>query len=204
VRDCTLRDYNGDGVSWQVCDDVTIEGCRSLNNTDLGLHPGSGSQRPVIKDNTIRGCNIGLFWCWGVRQGLATGNLIEDSLNYGTSIGHRDTDNVMRDNTIRRSGTSGVIFREHPHPGRDPHRNLLERNLIENSGAEGDCVAVEMLGSAEDVVLRGNRIVDTRRPSESRHRIGVRIGKGITGLTLLDNHFEGLETDVVDQREEPQ
>lgn len=201
VRDCTLRDYNGDGVSWQVCDDVTVDGCRSLNNADLGLHPGSGSQRPVITGNTIRGCDVGLFWCWGVKHGLASGNLIEDSGKYGTSIGHRDTDNVLRDNIIRRSGVSGVLFREHPHPGRDPHRNLLERNLIEDSGLKGDCVAIEMLGASEDVVLRDNRLVDTRRKAKSRQRIGLRVGKGITGLALSGNTFEGLEADVVDQRE---
>lgn len=200
VRNCTLRDYNGDGVSWQVCDDVTIEGCRSLNNADLGLHPGSGSQRPRLLGNTIRGCDIGLFWCWGVKHGLAEGNVIEDSGKYGTSIGHRDTDNLMRDNIIRRSGQNGVLFREHPQPGRDPHRNVLERNLIEDSGTKGECVAIEMLGTAEDVVLRGNRLVDTRRHSPARTRVGLRIGAQIERLTLEGNEFVGFEQDVLDLR----
>ena len=40
------HDQNGDGISWQVCHDVTVEGCRSHDHTGLGLHPGSGSLRP--------------------------------------------------------------------------------------------------------------------------------------------------------------
>ena len=65
IRDVTTHDNNSDGVSWQVCNDVTIEGCRSLNNSGLGLHPGSGSQRPVVLDNHLAGNNIGFFFCWG-------------------------------------------------------------------------------------------------------------------------------------------
>ena len=196
----TSRDNHGDGISWQVCHDVTIEGCRLLDNADLGLHPGSGSQRPVIRGNLCRGNDQGIFFCWGVKHGLAEGNTIEDSRKFGLSIGHRDTDNVIRDNVIRRSAVHGVIFREHHHPGRDPHRNVLERNTIEDSGGKGDCVAVEMLGRAEGVVLRGNVIRDTRRKSRSRRRLGLRIGPGIRKLTLEDTCFEGLEEEIVDLR----
>ena len=200
VADVTSRDNNGDGVSWQVCHDVTIEGCRLLNNSDLGLHPGSGSQRPVIRGNVSRGNDQGLFFCWGVKGGIAEGNTIEDSGKFGMSIGHRDTDNVIRDNVIRRSGQHGVIFREHVHPARDPHRNVLERNVIEDSGTKGECVAIEMLGTAEGVVLRDNVIRDTRRKSKTRQRIGLRIGPGIRNLTQENCIYENMEVDVVERR----
>ena len=134
VRDVTVRDYDGDGVSWQVCHDVVIENCRSLNNADLGLHPGSGSQRPIIRNNHIVGASQGLFFCWGVKDGIAEENVIEDCTKYGISIGHRDTDNLIRRNVIRRSHEVGIYFREHPSPARDPHRNVLEENLIVDSG----------------------------------------------------------------------
>ncbi|MBU0606680.1 MAG: right-handed parallel beta-helix repeat-containing protein, partial [Armatimonadetes bacterium] len=201
VAEVTSRDNNGDGVSWQVCHDVTIEGCWLLNNSDLGLHPGSGSQRPVIRGNVSRGNDQGLFFCWGVKGGIAEGNTIEDSGKFGISIGHRDTDNVIRDNVIRRSGQHGVIFREHVHPARDPHRNVLQRNVIEDSGTKGECVAIEMLGTAEDVVLRDNVIRDTRRKSKARQRIGLRIGPGIRNLTQENCIYENVEVDVVVRRE---
>ena len=53
IRGVTARNYNGDGISWQVCHDVTVENCHSHDHTGLGLHPGSGSQRPVIKNNRL-------------------------------------------------------------------------------------------------------------------------------------------------------
>jgi len=201
IREVTSRDNNGDGISWQVSHDVTIENCRLLHNADLGLHPGSGSQRPVIRGNVSRGNDTGLFFCWGVKEGIAEDNVIEDSGKFGLSIGHRDTDNLIRNNIIRRSGTHGVLFREHPHAGRDPHRNVFEGNVIEDSGRKGECVAVEMLGRADGVVLRGNAIRDTRRKHASRTRIGLRIHPGLRKLTLLRNDFSGLEVDVQDLRE---
>jgi len=57
------------------------------------LHPGSGLQRPVI-----HGYNIGLFFCWGVRHDLAEKNIIEDTKSSGISVGHHDTDNLIRNN----------------------------------------------------------------------------------------------------------
>ena len=53
LRGVTARRYNGDGISWQICHDVTVENCHSHDNAGLGLHPGSGSQRPVIRGNRL-------------------------------------------------------------------------------------------------------------------------------------------------------
>jgi len=50
-------------------------------------------QRPVI-----HGYNIGLFFCWGVRHDLAEKNIIEDTKSSGISVGHHDTDNLIRNN----------------------------------------------------------------------------------------------------------
>ena len=46
IRRVEARNYNGDGISWQICHDVIVEHCHSHDHTNLGLHPGSGSQRP--------------------------------------------------------------------------------------------------------------------------------------------------------------
>ena len=40
IDNVEARNYNGDGISWQICHDVTVTNCRSLNNVDLGLHSG--------------------------------------------------------------------------------------------------------------------------------------------------------------------
>ena len=56
-RNVTSRNYNGDGFSFQVCDDIRFQNCKAINNRDLGFHPGSGSQRPVFKKCLSRSKN---------------------------------------------------------------------------------------------------------------------------------------------------
>lgn len=195
-RGVTARNYNGDGISWQVCHDVLVEGCHSHDNADLGLHPGSGSQRPVIRNNKLERNGIGIFFCWGVRYGLAEKNVMVENRRYGVSIGHRDTDNLVRDNEIRRSGQAGVLFR--PERGKEfaPHRNVIERNHIVDSGdAKG--VGVDVQGQVESITLMKNRIEETRDPME---RIGVRIGAETKDIRLVDNRIEGYAQAVVHQQ----
>ena len=119
-RNVTTRNYNGDGISFQICHDVVVENCHSHDNADLGVHPGSGSQRPLIRGNRLERNNLGLFWCWGVKYGLAEDNHIDGNRGYGISIGHSDTDNVMRNNRILNSGKVGILFRDDA-----PRRRLL-------------------------------------------------------------------------------
>lgn len=195
-RGLTTRNYDGDGISWQVCHDVLVENCHSHDNTGLGLHPGSGSQRPVIRNNRLLRNGIGLFFCWGVRHGLAEGNVIEDTAMAGISIGHHDTDNLVTGNTVRRSGKVGVLFR--PERGKDfaGHRNRLEKNRIEDSGGE-EGIGIDIQGGTEKTVLRGNQLVETRGPAR---RIGVRLGAETGDITLAENTIQGFAMEVQDLR----
>jgi parallel beta-helix repeat protein len=168
-----------------------VEECQSLDHHDLGLHPGSGSQRPIIRGNTIRNCRIGLFWCWGVQYGIAEDNAIYGSREYGISIGHRDTDNRLRNNQVYNSGKAGLYFRPEEPPIRCPHRNLVEENLFEDAD-----IGIDMEGAVEGVVLRENHIVDTKGTMKA----GLRIGEHVTDLTLKDNAFQGIQRPVVDLR----
>jgi hypothetical protein len=189
------RNYNGDGISWQICHDVLVENCHSHDNADLGLHPGSGSQRPLMRNNRIERNTIGVFFCWGIRHGLAESNQISGNRSYGVSIGHCDTDNVIRLNTITGSGKVGVLFRDDAR-GKDfwPNRNTLEKNRIVDSGGV-DGVAIDVQGRTREVTLEGNQIRETRKPMQ---RIGIRIGKQARDVKLESNRFEGFDRDVVD------
>ncbi|HVX12964.1 MAG TPA: right-handed parallel beta-helix repeat-containing protein [Pirellulales bacterium] len=192
IRGVTARNYNGDGISWQICHDVTVENCRSYGNTGLGLHPGSGSQRPVIRGNRLEGNDIGIFFCWGVKYGLAEKNVIRGNRRYGVSIGHRDTHNVICDNDIAESGETGVLFR--PERGKEfaPHRNRLERNRIVDSGTEKG-IGVDVQGQTEAITIARNEIRETRQPLA---RIGVRIGSETRDVTLADNRIEGFSRSI--------
>src|SRR3954464_1832670 len=70
MEHCTVHNYHGDGISFQQCNDVTVVACTSEGNKGLGLHPGSGSQRPVVRQCVARdNAEDGLVLCWRVKQG---------------------------------------------------------------------------------------------------------------------------------------
>jgi hypothetical protein len=194
-RRVLVRNNNGDGISWQVCHDVLVEGCESRDHAGLGLHPGSGSQRPIMRGNRIKATDIGVYFCWGVRFGLAEGNTIEDVRSAGVSLGHRDTDNLVRDNTIARSGKVGVLFRDERHEFA-AHRNCIEANRILDSGP-ADGVGIDVRGEIEKVILCRNYISDSREPTS---RIGIRIGPKARDVRLEGNRVEGVSMEVVDTR----
>ena len=145
IRKVIARNNNGDGISWQICHDVPVEDCHSHDHAGLGLHPGSGSQRPIIRRNQLERNQIGIFFCWGVKFGLAEDNTIVDIKGQGISIGHRDTDNVVRENTVRNSGQTGVLFRPERGSGFCGHRNLIEQNRSKTAGQK-DGVAIDVQG----------------------------------------------------------
>jgi len=191
IRGVTARNYNGDGMSWQICHDVLVENCVSENHTGLGLHPGSGSQRTVMRNNRVIGNNIGIFFCWGVRQGVAEKNHIEGNRT-GVSIGHHDTDNLVTGNQIIRSEKVGVLFR--PERGKDfaGHRNRIENNRLVDNGPENG-PAVDIQGGTESVVLSNNEIVETRGAAQ---RIAIRLGPETRDIKLEGNRIQGFAKDV--------
>lgn len=196
MRGVEARNNNGDGISWQICHDVVVENCHSHDNADLGLHPGSGSQRPLIRGNRIERCNIGIFFCWGVKYGLAEKNTIEGIRTASVSIGHRDTDNIVRDNVIKNSGVAGVLFRPERGPSFAGHRNRIERNEIINSGGDAG-VGIDIQGGTESIELIENRIVEQRG---SAKRIGIRLGSDTKHIQLTGNRVEGVAQEVADLR----
>jgi hypothetical protein len=195
-RGVTARNYNGDGVSWQVCHDVVVEDCHIHDNADLGLHPGSGSQRPVIRNNVSERNSIGIFFCWGVKYGLAERNRLDGNSTYGISIGHRDDENLIRDNEVLNSGVAGVLFRPERGEGYTAKGNRLERNQIVDSGSE-DGIAIDVQGVTANNVIAGNTLRETRGPAT---RIGIKLGEQTGAMELTDNTIEGFATPVSDLR----
>jgi len=196
IRGVVARNYNGDGISWQVCHDTIVERCHCHDNADLGAHPGSGSQRPIIRGSTLERNKTGLFFCWGVQYGLAEQNTIHDNREYGISIGHRDNDNLIRANEIVRSGKVGVLFRPERGKGFTARGNRLENNRIVDSGP-ADGVGIDVQGVTESNTIERNQIRETRGPAS---RIGIKLGKEAGDIKLIDNQIEGVAVPVSDLR----
>lgn len=186
---CAVRRYNGDGISFQQSDDVLVEGCLCEENAQLGLHPGSGSQRPTIRRCTSRdNGQIGLFLCWRVRHGTFTDNVFEGNGFAGISIGHKDTDNVFRGNRMAGNAVWGVYFRDESELMAG-HRNLFIDNTIVDNGTAERGGGVRVDGETHDLEFEHNEIGSAARPP--RQRVGISAGPGARRIALRHNRLEG-------------
>jgi hypothetical protein len=196
LRRVVARNFNGDGISWQVAHDVRVENCESLDNAGFGLHPGSGAQRAVMVGNRLDGNDIGLFFCWGVKWSLAEKNTVSGTRRHGISLGHADTDNVVRANRVARSGEIGIRLRQEHGPAFTPDRNRIEANEVLDSGAEAG-VGIDIEGRTATIALVRNTVTESRGPAK---RIGVRIGAEAKEIALEGNRIEGVAVPVLDLR----
>lgn len=199
IERCTVRNFNGDGISFQQSNDVIVRECVSEKNAVLGLHPGSGSQRATIQKCVARNNGAdGLFLCWRVRHGLFEDNLLEGNGRYGISIGHKDTDNLLRKNAVRGNSGDGIYFRDEA-AGMAGHRNRVEDNLVENNGKEAPVAGIRIRGETRDVVLKNNTIRDTRPTDARKQTIGILIEEK-AGPTLVEANEIQAGTPVRDNR----
>lgn len=186
ISDCLVRNYNGDGISFQQSNDVTVLDCTSEENAVLGIHPGSGSQRPTIRRCIARRNGTdGLFLCWRVRHGLFEDNLLEENGQFGISIGHKDSDNLFRRNTSRLNKQNGLFFRNES-LGMAPHRNRFEDNTIENNGGP----EVRIRGEVNDLAFVKNTIRDTRADGQEQPAVGILIEERVGPVHLQDNTIQ--------------
>src|SRR5262249_26323779 len=169
VRGVTVRDFYCDGIVWGISHDVLVENCHLYDGVRLALHSGSGSQRSIVRGNRVERSAEGIYFCWGAQHGLYEHNVIAEC-GYGMTLGHRDSDNLIRDNDIRRSREGGIRYRG-GNKAFAPHRNRIERNRIVDSGGENG-VAIDINGETEGVTLTQNELRETRQPLS---RIGIRI-----------------------------
>jgi parallel beta-helix repeat protein len=201
IEDCVVRNYNGDGISFQQSNDVIVDGCISENNNYLGIHPGSGSQRPRVRDCVARNNGTdGLFLCWRVRHGLFTNNVLEGNGQFGISIGHKDSDNILSRNVVRSNHQDGVFFRNES-LGMAAHRNRLEENVIENNGVDKEAVGIRIRGYTNDLVFKNNIIRDTREADSQKQTVGIRIEEHV-GQVTLDGNKITAKTIIDDRRPE--
>ena len=199
ISQCVVRRYPGDGISFQQCNDVQVLGCVSEDNASLGIHPGSGSQRPCVRGCTARANGEdGLFLCWRVKNGLFEDNALEGNGRYGISIGHKDTDNLLRGNRVLGNREDGIFFRNET-AGMAGHRNRIEDNVIENNGAARPVAGIRVRGETRDLVLKGNVIRDTRSGSDRRQTTGIALEEKV-GEVQVDGNRIDAPTPLEDAR----
>jgi len=190
IEACVVRNYNGDGISYQCCEDIEVRNCDCIGNGGKGIHPGSGTKRTVIA-----GCNAadngldGIFICWRVQHSLVEHCTSTGNGWSGLSIGHKDTHNVIRNNRFSDNRYYGVFFRNEPDP-MGANYNVVEHNVIEDNGSdEMGYVGIRIRGYTREVDIRNNRISFRKAPLN--RTIGVCIEEHARDIRLQHNDFDG-------------
>ncbi len=196
-KNVTSRNYNGDGFSFQVCDDIRFLNCTAINNADLGFHTGSGSQRSVFQNCSARGNSQGIYFCWSVSDGLAENCVLSENSTYGISIGHRDTDNIIRQCTIERNGQIGILFRKEANEFRSGSRNKIENCIIRDNGIKEQGIGIDIQGKIRDIAIHNTRFENT---AEKNQNISIRIGGEAERIMLEGNTFENCPVQIKDLR----
>ena len=178
IRNCVARNYNGDGISFQITDNVHVLQCESYGHAGYGVHPGTGSAHPEVRECRMHdNGDIGLFLCWRVRHGKFADNVMENNGHYGISIGHKDTDNEFENNSIVRNGVAGVYFREETFAN-SGHRNTFRNNKVLENGNAKAGYGFYVKPHAGNLVIENNRIADTRPKPTQRVAIYKEPGAG--------------------------
>jgi hypothetical protein len=113
------------------------------------------------------------------------------------SIGHRDTDNVIKSCTIERNGQVGVLFRNEGAEFRAGHRNRIEDCIIRDTGTDKPGIGIDIQGKTQDITIHNTKLEST---AGAKQNTGIRIGKDAQRIVLENNTFDGCPTRVEDLR----
>jgi hypothetical protein len=156
-----VRDFNGEGISWQITEHVSIRNSEISGSGNTGLHPGTGSPFSVIENNDVHhNDRDGLFICWRVYESRVRGNKFHHNGRFGICTGHKDTDVWFEDNHIFQNASDGVNLRGE-RESNAPHRNTFVQNTIENNGTREGGYGFSINAPAKDLLLKENRFLNS-------------------------------------------
>jgi len=162
-----VNDFNGEGISWQITEHVTIKNSEIAGSGNTGLHPGTGSPFSIIENNDVHhNDRDGLFICWRVYESKVRGNLFHHNGRFGICTGHKDTDVLFEANHIFENKSDGVHLRGE-REANAPHRNTFLRNTIENNGTDGGGFGFSINSPAKDLKLTENIFLNSMKSQKA-------------------------------------
>ena len=185
VDNVHIKDFNGEGMSWQITENVTVKNCEISGSGNTGLHPGTGSPFSVIENNDVHHNDMeGLFICWRVYQSKVTGNKFHHNGRFGICTGHKDVDVVFDGNHIYNNRSDGVNLRGE-RESNAPHRNTFVNNIIENNNGYGFSINSQ----AHNLLLKENVF----KNSAKTQKAAIYIYEGGITPKLENNKFDKHE-----------
>jgi hypothetical protein len=195
VENVTVRNFNCDGISWQITEYVTVRNCEVYGCANSGLHPGTGSPFTLVEgNNSHNNGGYGLFVCWRVKNGIVRNNSFHNNDINGICTGHKDIDMLYADNHIFENGSDGIQLRGELALNA-PHRSIFKNNVIENNGMKENGYGISVNCKAEGVVLEDNII---RNTGSGKQIAAVRLTANSLPVGLKNNKISGhTEGEVV-------
>lgn len=142
VNNVKITDFDGEGVSYQQCCDISVTNSIISGNNGNGLHPGSGTVGMLIEGCDIsNNTNSGIFYCLRIHYNICRNNIIKNNGREGINIGHRDDFIDISHNEISGNAREGIYFRTDNYPGMSGaytsvHHNIIHDNV--NSGGKAE------------------------------------------------------------------
>jgi len=184
-----VKDFNGEGISWQITEHVSIRNCEISGSGNTGLHPGTGSPFSIIENNDVHhNDRDGLFICWRVYQSKVSGNKFHHNGRFGLCTGHKDTDVLFENNHFFNNASDGVNLRGE-REANAPHRNTFLNNTFENNGTQGGGFGFSIQSPARDLVLKENRFLN----SSGTQKAAIYVYKAGVKPQLNNNQFDKHE-----------
>jgi parallel beta-helix repeat protein len=216
IRNVTVENWNGDGISIQTACNVLIRDCQATGNFGHGFHPGTGMKKSRFEKLTsLRNDGDGFYYCWSNHETDLYDSVLKG--NNGSGVGGlgnpHDNHCTIAGNTIEDNGECGI----HAYGG-DPSGtyNVIRNNIIRNNSRNkpgtypGIALYAIPTESCLKTTIESNRIESTSTPAtqkvgiEERHAApapGRQAGADPdSGLFLSDRHtitgnrFSGHET----------
>lgn len=195
VENVTVKNFNCDGISWQITEYVTVRNCEVYGCANSGLHPGTGSPFTLVEgNNSYNNDGYGLFVCWRVKNGIVRNNSFHNNGINGICTGHKDIDMLYAGNHIFENGSDGIQLRGELAMNA-PHRSIFKQNLIENNGMKENGYGISVNCKAEGVVLEDNII---RNTGNGKQAAAVRLTANSLPVELKNNKMSGhIEGEIV-------
>lgn len=190
IDNVIVHNFNGEGISWQITENVTIKNSEIRGSGNIGLHPGTGSPLTLIENNDVHDNEVdGLFICWRVHHSRVVGNRFYNNGRFGICTGHKDSDVLFEKNHIYNNGSDGINLRGE-RAINAPHRNIFKDNIIEDNGKINGGYGMSFNSPAEEVKVVGNTIRDT---GSGTQKAGLFFYENALPVILEGNEMSGHE-----------
>jgi hypothetical protein len=189
VEKVHVKNFNGEGITWQITENVVVRNCEINGCSNMGLHPGSGSPNSLIEGNNSHDNKVGLFICWRVHHSIVKNNLFHNNVENGISTGHKDINVLFENNRIFENGSNGVYIREEDQKN-SPHCNTFLNNVIENNNLYGFYIS----GNSLNLLLKDNII---KNSIKGKNKGAIFMAKNALPITQENNKISGFENDKI-------